>query len=153
MKKKGVATPSHIRHLWSTASILGKSKRRFRTRVVTAFYGFLRPSELCVSKAGHYLTQDLLKIGKNKHSISLTLRTLKHSTVAATIKLKKEGSGCCPVATMEKYIQLYIGSIQRMAGQPNQSTWSLEIQCLFQIREGLAAYVIEYSGQLAKGSL
>ena len=105
MKKKGVATPSHIRRLWSTASILGKSKHRFRTMVVTAFYGFLRPSELCVSKAGHYLTQDSVKIGRNKHSISLTLRTFKHSTVAATIKLKKERSGCCPVATMEKYIR------------------------------------------------
>lgn len=69
-----------------------------------AFYGFLRPSEYCISPAKHTLCWGDVKYGKSRRAIQLEFKTYKHSHTQATVTLTAmPGDITCPVEAMLRY--------------------------------------------------
>jgi site-specific recombinase XerD len=105
---KPAVTMSHMRKLTEAATrVLSKAEScRFAAMIAIAFYGFLRPSEFCVSPARHHLRWKSVKLGNKHHSLRLTLRSFKHSSQPSTIFISKTGT-CCPVKSFVAYRKFY----------------------------------------------
>lgn len=103
--QKGVAKLSHLRRLVAASGCLNPDKRSaFNAMIAVAFFGFLRPSEYCVTSAGHYLVRGSVKAGKSGH-ISLKFTTFKHSKGTATVKVRRfREKACCPVRLLRSYL-------------------------------------------------
>jgi site-specific recombinase XerC len=80
-KEKGIVSRSHLHRMIRVSALLHDRFHhvRFVAMILMAFYGFLRPSELCPSRSGHCLRWHDVKIGRRKSSCQLTFRTFKHS--------------------------------------------------------------------------
>lgn len=103
---KQPVTVSHLRRLCGAADHLGGGARGFRAMVAVAFFGFLRPSEFCESKAGHHLRWGDVKFAKDGGCV-LELRSYKHSLEPAKISI-----GCVPARCPQPVVLLkdYCGS-------------------------------------------
>ena len=87
-----------------------KDSKRLIAMVTLAFYGFLRPSEYCVSSAGHSLKWGDICIGKKKNAVQLKFQTYKHSKGSAIITVWAVHEPItCPVSALIKY-RKFVGS-------------------------------------------
>ena len=85
-------------------NVLTKNERLlFNVVTSTPFYGFLRPSEYCISTTGH----QLLKKNANfdRDSVLLTLTSFKHARECAKVVVRATNDRTCPVRHMNRYIQ------------------------------------------------
>jgi len=72
-----------------------------------AFFGFLRPSEMCVSSSNHYLRRGDIRLGKKDRCCYIRFRTFKHSDRAQTICINDHTHA--PIKPV-KIIKLYMDS-------------------------------------------
>lgn len=80
---------SHLRRLVRLARRLGATQApRFMTMVSLAFFGFLRPSELCATPSNHHLRRSDIHISKSGGKCTLTFPSFKHSTVPASVVIR-----------------------------------------------------------------
>lgn len=109
---KAVVTLSHLTRLIETSGkVLSMRKHiRFAAMITVAFFGFLRPSEYCVSRVGHELQWSDVKFSKTSKSMRLTFSSFKHSTGPAKVQLVEMKKGYCPVKLMKQYQELYVNS-------------------------------------------
>ena len=78
--------------------------------ILVAFFGFLRPSEFCVTERGHYLTWGAVRLSRYGKHLTLRFSTFKHSTSEKKVKVESlEDAGLCPI----KAYSDYAGSITR----------------------------------------
>ena len=63
-----------------------------------SFYGFLRPSEYCVSSAGH-------EVKLKDTTLNKSLKTFKHSKSPEKIRIGKQRGKTCPVHCLHKYLK------------------------------------------------
>jgi site-specific recombinase XerD len=105
---KTVITMSHMRRLSEAGRrILTKPEQcRFKSMISLAFYGFLRPSELCTSVANHHLRWGSVKLSKKHRSIKLTLKSFKHYDHPSSIKIQATTGPYCPVGNFLVYAKL-----------------------------------------------
>lgn len=103
--KKVPVSSGHLRRLNQAAVMLGPLEAlRFRVMIAVAFYGFLRPSEFCKTKAGHHLRRKDVHLYKSNKVGFLNLNSYKHSTKSATVKLCDAYSkDLKPVRLLRKY--------------------------------------------------
>ena len=107
--RKAVATTAHLKRLISTSKVIFNRKEhcRFAAMIALAFFGFLRPSEYCITPANHYLRWNDVKFSKQKNSVRLTLKSYKHSCKESIVQLSVTGSYCCPVKWLLSYMASY----------------------------------------------
>lgn len=79
-------------------------KIKINSMLSLAFYGFLRPSEYCNTKAGHTLLHKNIRL--KKRSLSFTLPTYKHAYQSSEIKVAATHDPTCPVRWLKKYLAL-----------------------------------------------
>lgn len=80
----------------------------FKVMVSLAFYGFLRPSEYCVTPANHHLRLGDIKISRSRKYCYLRLRSFKHSTSPAVIGIANAWSTAYPIADLlQRYLDLH----------------------------------------------
>lgn len=104
--RKVAASPSHLRRLGQAAAVLGsQAALQFKTMVALAFFGFLRPSEYCVSASGHFLRRQDVRISKSSDYAYLRLNSFKHSKAPTNVKVT-DGSRISlrPVALLRQYL-------------------------------------------------
>lgn len=107
---KRPVTLSHLRRLINASQTVhgeGLEHNRFSAMISLAFYGFLRPSEICTSSAKHELKWTNVKFGTKKHSVRITLVTYKHSQQANSIKIKRTNTKSCPIKWLKRYKNTY----------------------------------------------
>jgi hypothetical protein len=111
---KTPATRSHIKRLAVAAKKILPRKEHscFVAMITLAFYGFLRPSEFCISPANHHLRWKSVKLGKHRRSLRLTLNSYKHSSQPSTITVAATASSCCPVKKFLAYSKTQ-GSVKK----------------------------------------
>lgn len=109
---KSVVTMSHLKRLLraSERMLSHKLHCRFASMISVAFFGFLRPSEFCISQSGHQLQWGDIKFSKNNRSIRLTLTSYKHSCAVSKIYLRKNDKLFCPVRLLLEYRRQYSSS-------------------------------------------
>ena len=108
---KNVVTLTQLRRLIkATRKVYGKGfqQRRFSAMMALAFFGFLRPSEYCLSAAGHGLLWKDVKFEKKLQSIKIVMRSYKHSLGERVIRVEATGGSCCPVQLLWKYKNLCV---------------------------------------------
>ena len=106
--RKHPVTVSHLTRMMQAAGILGtKERRRFKAMAAVAFFGFLRPSELCMTDAEHYLRVKDIKFSHlNLLHCRLKLRSSKHSRRPAIVNLYDfPEEKVKPVRLLRKYIK------------------------------------------------
>ena len=110
--RKPLVTISHLKRLiMSSEKVLSKKKHsRFIAMIAIAFFGFLRPSEYCVSPVGHELQWNDVKFSKKFVSMRLALSSFKHSKKRAKVQLFSMRKDYCPVELMKKYRENYRNS-------------------------------------------
>lgn len=103
---KTAASTSHLKRLIaaSTEIMSEKDHCRFAAMITIAFFGFLRPSEFCITSANHELKRSAVKFGKKGRSVKLTLPTFKHSRNSASIRVDAASSKYCPVSCLATYL-------------------------------------------------
>jgi site-specific recombinase XerD len=111
-KAKAVVTSSHIRRLKGAAKRIlhGSEYIRFLAMISLAFYGFLRPSEFCISGANHHLRWKSIKLGKRERSLRLHLKSFKHSSRPGLVTVPATTGPCCPVRCFKDYIKTWKSS-------------------------------------------
>ena len=79
--RKHPVSLSQIKSLYRGAEVTLPvySCQMFKVMISFAFFGFLRPSEFCVSSEDHYLRCNDVKISKSRKALFLRLRSFKHS--------------------------------------------------------------------------
>lgn len=76
-------------------STLGrKDGIRFKAMICCAFFGFLRPGEYCLTKAGHKLWRQNVIV--EKEHVQLFLPSYKHSKDEARVRILATGGSTCP---------------------------------------------------------
>ena len=103
---KFAVTPSHLLRLRDAAAGMGGvSALRFRAMIGCAFYGFLRPSEYCVTARSHHLRVKDVRFAKDGRSCCFTFRSFKHSKVPAVVRMSDlPGEPLRPVTVLQRYI-------------------------------------------------
>ena len=103
----GVST-KHLRSLTRVSKVLHSNKDhcRLMAMMAVAFYGFLRPSEYCVTSSAHYLNWNDVQFSHKGRYVRLTLRSYKHSKAKSTIQLQSEKI-CCPIYWLKKYRRMF----------------------------------------------
>ena len=113
LKKKKKTTPekkavtlSHLKRLCRVSNILNTPEALLlRAMTTLAFFGFLRPSELCMSTSGHTLLRKDVKLGKNETCCYVRFKTFKHSVATQKIKIDKQAPRLiCPVENLSAYL-------------------------------------------------
>lgn len=108
-KTKSPVTISHLKRLYDAASALtGKLETaRFRSIISLAFFGFLRPSEVCLSTANHHLRVGDIRFSGDGKACYVLFKSFKHSKDARTIKICDVGGlPVKPVALLRRYMRL-----------------------------------------------
>lgn len=96
--EKNVVTLSHLKRLCTTTKSL-----MLKSMFTLAFFGFLRPSEFCLTSSRHYLRRRYVKLKSG--SISLTLNSFKHSQQPAKVKVRSfADKKICPWRTLRDYL-------------------------------------------------
>lgn len=105
--KKVPVTRSHLKRLNQAATILDSSTAlRFRSMIALAFYGFLRPSEYCVTNRNHHIRVQDVKFARSKRKCWIYFRSFKHSSSPASIRLEDRVSEPLqPVALLCQYME------------------------------------------------
>lgn len=103
-----VATICHLKRLSkaSKETLTKNSHYRFTAMITIAFYGFLRPSEYCITSAGHNVQWNNVTFGKRHKSVRLKLKSFKHSKGKKVIQIGRTTS-CCPVRWITKYMSAF----------------------------------------------
>ena len=111
---RSVATLSHMKRLIKTAKAVLSKKDcyRFTAMMTLAFFGFLRPSEYCITNTDHNLKWKDVCFGRKGNSVRVTLRSFKHSQgpVNVYIGMTKD---CCPVLHLRQYKEMFQRSHSR----------------------------------------
>lgn len=100
-----VITLEQLVQMVKWAKVLGAKKaKRFSAMVTCAFFGFLRPSEYCVTGSGHEV------LARNAHVsssyVDLKFNSFKHSKSPANIRIEAQGGPSCPVHRLKRYIKV-----------------------------------------------
>ena len=106
--KKHPVTVSYLTRVMQAAGILGtKEPRRFKAMAAVAFFGFFRPSELCMTDAEHYLRVKDARISDlNLLHCHLKLCSSKQSRRPALLNLYDfPEEEVKPVRLLRKYIK------------------------------------------------
>lgn len=78
--------------------------RRLVAMVTIAYYGFLRPSEYCLSPAGHSLRWKDVRFAKRGNAVQLRFDSFKHSRGPTCIVVRSmQGEPTCPVKALRDY--------------------------------------------------
>jgi integrase len=77
--------------------------RRFSAMVSCAFYGFLRPSEYCISSAGHHMSVG--DVCFSKGAMEVHINSFKNSAESASIMIKAVGGKTCPFRLVKRYLK------------------------------------------------
>lgn len=86
--KKHAVSLSELALLQSKADVLpAHTSLMFRIMVSLAFFGFLRPSEYCITTEDHHLKFGDIKLAKSGKSCYLRLKSYKHSVKPTIIKI------------------------------------------------------------------
>lgn len=103
-KKRGVVTRGHLKRLRcaSQATLNNSNHVEFVAMVTMAFYGFLRPSEYCISEAGHHLSFGAIKLGRKKRSYIMKFNTYKHAVSRNRVEVNHQTVEC-PVKAFLAY--------------------------------------------------
>ena len=115
IKKKGVAPSSkhavsvneveQLQH-YAVRALPSYMCTMFQLMVSLAFYGFLRPSEYCVTSVNHHLKLGDVKLSKSKRVCFLRLRTYKHSVSPAIIRISNSWSTAYSITElMQQYLE------------------------------------------------
>lgn len=109
---KAAVTISHLKRLIDTSRRILDLRRhtKFEAMATVAFFGFLRPSEFCVTKAGHYIKWKNVKFSKRGNDVKIALSSFKHSTVGGLIYLNSRESSICPVECLKRYRKKFEGA-------------------------------------------
>ena len=85
--------------------VLGKANGiRFSAMITCAFFGMMRPSEYCVSGAGHeILVRD---ISVSREGADITFTSFKHSKGPAKIRIPRQSGSCCPIYRLQRYLKV-----------------------------------------------
>ena len=102
-KVKKVVNIRVLRRLTVAAETRGAiDSERVKAMACMAFFGFLRPSEYCITGANHYLRKKDIQCGKNH--CTLRLLSFKHSLAPAKVRISNRGArGLEPVDAIRKY--------------------------------------------------
>ena len=108
-EKKSVSLKQLVKLVKRSGDILPKKENLlFNAAVTLAFYGFLRPSEYTLSKAGHHLLRKQVVVGKR--TILMTLSSFKHAKSSAEIIVQATNDKACPYLHLRKYLDCYPAS-------------------------------------------
>ena len=111
--RTSLKTPAATRHLQrlevaAEATLDRASASRFVAMLAVGFYGFLRPSELCVSPAGHFLRRKDVSVSTSGRKCTLRLRSFKHSANPAKVVIREVGDrGPLPVDSLRAYLRTW----------------------------------------------
>ena len=99
-------TISHMQRLHKAADSMGNSEAlRVKAMTTLAFFGFLRPSELCISRSNHHLRRQDVRINKTNRYCLIKFNTFKHSEGTQVIKIEEQTHGPIrPVKTIRTYL-------------------------------------------------
>ena len=88
--EKNPITMSHLKRLHNAANRLGKDRAcLFKAMSTLAFFGFLRPSEFCISRSKHHLLRKDVRLGKSGKSCRINFRSFKHSDGTRVVKIEE----------------------------------------------------------------
>ena len=103
---KNTVTISHMKRLCAAAEKFGDQELKLKTMITLAFFGFLRPSEFCVTNAHHHLLRKSIKIHRKKKSCNLRFNSYKHGTKPTTIRIDRYSKmQWCPVRLLDNYLK------------------------------------------------
>lgn len=112
-QNKTAVSISHLKRLLLTSrqTLQYPAGCRFRAMICLAFFGFLRPSEFCITSAGHELKWGNLKLDKRARNVRLTLPTYKHKQTndIDVVKIASTGHSYCPIKNINAYLAVYNG--------------------------------------------
>ena len=103
----GVST-KHLKSLARVSKVLHNNKDhcQLMAMMTVAFYGFLRPSEYCVTPSANHLNWNDVQFSHKKRYVRLTLRLYKHSKAKSIIQLQSKKI-CCPIYWLKKYCRMF----------------------------------------------
>ena len=101
-------TTKHLKLLIKVSSGLQNKKDHYQfiAMLAVAFYGFLRPSEYCITPSNHHLNWNDVQFSKKGKQVRLFLRSFKHSKGKSTIVLHP-AKICCPIYWLKRYRSLF----------------------------------------------
>ena len=101
-------TTKHLKLLIKVSSALQNKKDHYQfiAMLAVAFYGFLRPSEYCITPSNHHLNWNNVQFSKKGKQVRLFLRSFKHSKGKSTIVLHP-AKICCPIYWLKRYRSLF----------------------------------------------
>lgn len=94
-----------LRKLCGTLGRYSNSRAlRLKAMITMAFYGFLRPSEYCLTNAGHALKWRDVQVEKKGRALRLNFKTYKHSQTPVVVTVRAvTDERTCPVKAFVKY--------------------------------------------------
>ena len=103
---KNPITTSHLTRLHKATRSLEKPMAlTLRAMTALAFFGFLRPSELCISKSNHHLRRKDVRVSRNNKYCMVKFRLFKHSISPQMIRVDEQTQGPVkPVRTIKRYL-------------------------------------------------
>ena len=101
-------TTNHLKLLTKVSRALHNKKDHYQfiAMLAVAFYGFLRPSEYCITPSNHHLSWNDVQFSKKGKQARLSLRSFKHSKGKSTIVLHP-AKICCPIYWLKRYRRLF----------------------------------------------
>lgn len=106
---KNPVTISHLKRLCEAAAKLPSKfeAARFRSVITLAFFGFLRPSEICSSPAGHQLKVGSVRLAQKGRVCYINFKSFKHSSTTKVVKIEDcVDLNVRPVALLRRYMRL-----------------------------------------------
>ena len=103
---KTPVTLSHVRRMHRASESLERPRAlMFKAMTALAFFGFLRPSEMCIGRSKHYLLRGDIQISRNSKYCRVNFRTFKHSDSAQSIRIEELTHGSVrPIEVIKTYL-------------------------------------------------
>ena len=107
-RKPVVANTSHLQRLVAVSKrVLNRREyARFAAMITLAFYGFLRPSEYCLTPSKHHIRRQDVQLSRKGSAVRLKIWTAKHSQCRSTVQVEA-AEICCPVTHLKRYMSVY----------------------------------------------
>ena len=122
--EKNPVTMSHLKRLHNAANRLGKDRAcLFKAMSTLAFFGFLRPSEFCISRSKHHLHRKDVRLGKSGKSCRINFRSFKHSDGTRVVKIEEQAQS--PISIM-KILRSYLD--RTPIAQPHQPLFDMTLK-------------------------
>ena len=102
------ATLGHLNRLFAATdrSLSRWASSRFKAMTSLSFFGFLRPSEYCVSPQNYHLRIKDLRFSSNSSDYTLYFHAFKHSSAPASVRISDSMSKAfLPVSCLKKYVK------------------------------------------------